>query len=309
MPAGTRESGGASDSTGASKHGGAAEVSKALASEASKAPASEASEAPASDTNAPAPALEAAVVAGAGLPRREIRDAQTARAMSHPVRIRLVEELVFRGPMTATELAERVGESPANTSWHLRQLARYGFIEEAGGGTGRQRPWRVIVQSNDFGEHAVDTETAAAAQATVDLWITREVEALRAWQRREAGEGEWARAAYLGLSMGWFTLDELRETGQAIYRLLEPYAARIGDPALRPSGSRPVRAVSWGFPADGGASEQVDAGASEPVDAGASEPVDAGASERADAGARVPAGASVPTEPGQSFPLTPPTTP
>jgi DNA-binding IclR family transcriptional regulator len=47
-------------------------------------------------------------------------------------------------PATATQLAERVGESPANCSWHLRQLARYGFVEEAGGGTGREGPWRPV---------------------------------------------------------------------------------------------------------------------------------------------------------------------
>src|SRR5258705_13054713 len=80
------------------------------------------------------------------IPRREIRDAETARALAHPVRIRIIEKLAFGGPLTATALSELIGESPANTSWHLRQLARYGFIEEAGGGSGRQRPWRVVVQ-------------------------------------------------------------------------------------------------------------------------------------------------------------------
>jgi DNA-binding transcriptional ArsR family regulator len=185
-----------------------------------------------------------------GLPRHEIRDAQTARALAHPVRIKVVEQLAFRGPMTATELSELVGESPANTSWHLRQLARYGFVEEAGGGTGRQRPWRIVVQSNEFGKDMMDAETIEASRATISLWLNNEFEALRRWQRQEADEPDWAQAAYLGLSLGWYTLQELDEVAKKITAILTPFAERIGDPALRPPGARPVRTVSWGIPAD-----------------------------------------------------------
>jgi DNA-binding transcriptional ArsR family regulator len=186
----------------------------------------------------------------AGLPRNEIKDAQTARALAHPVRIKIIEQLAFRGAMTATELSELIDESPANTSWHLRQLARYGFIEEAGGGTGRQRPWQMIVQSNTFGDPGADRETAAAVQATIDLWLTREVDALKAWQRREADEPEWSQAAYLSMGMGFYTLEELRTLGEQIGELLAPYFSRLTDPSSRPPGARPVRTVQWGVPAD-----------------------------------------------------------
>ncbi len=184
------------------------------------------------------------------LPRRAIRDAQTARALAHPVRIKLVEQLAFRGPKTATELAELVGESPANTSWHLRQLARFHFVEEAGGGTGRQRPWRLVLQSNEFAGAESDPETTAAAQITIDLWLSREFDALRAWQRSENNDPEWAAAAYLSLGLGWYTRDELHEVGRQILAILMPYFARIGDPDSRPPGARAVRTVQWGIPAD-----------------------------------------------------------
>ena len=52
------------------------------------------------------------------------------RALSHPLRVRLLDLLRFDGPSTATLLARRVGESSGATSYHLRQLARHGFIEE-----------------------------------------------------------------------------------------------------------------------------------------------------------------------------------
>ena len=50
--------------------------------------------------------------------------------------------------MTATQAGEALGESPANVSFHLRTLAKYGFVEEAPGGTGRQRPWRRVAQAH-----------------------------------------------------------------------------------------------------------------------------------------------------------------
>lgn len=59
------------------------------------------------------------------------------RALAHPVRSSLLELLIIDGPITATEAGERLGESPTTCSFHLRQLARYGFVEEAGGGPGR----------------------------------------------------------------------------------------------------------------------------------------------------------------------------
>ena len=63
---------------------------------------------------------------------RQIDDARTLKALAHPVRVALIETLSVEGPMTATEAGERIGESPTTCSFHLRQLAKYGFVEEAG---------------------------------------------------------------------------------------------------------------------------------------------------------------------------------
>ena len=62
---------------------------------------------------------------------RQLTDPKAMRAMAHPVRLALMEEINDAGTLTATEAAERVGESPSNCSFHLRQLAKYGFVEEA----------------------------------------------------------------------------------------------------------------------------------------------------------------------------------
>src|SRR3984957_13611496 len=88
---------------------------------------------------------------------REITDAQTMRALSHPVRIALIEALTVYGAMTATQVGERIGESSTTCSFHLRQLAKYGFVEEAGGGKGRARPWRMTSIGMSFSPSG-DTE-------------------------------------------------------------------------------------------------------------------------------------------------------
>src|SRR4051794_34065627 len=73
---------------------------------------------------------------------RRLSDPRELQALAHPVRLGIMELLTVAGPLTATELADRLDETPANCSWHLRKLAEHAFVEEAGGGIGRQRPWR-----------------------------------------------------------------------------------------------------------------------------------------------------------------------
>src|SRR5256886_16151225 len=72
----------------------------------------------------------------------ELTDPRALRAIAHPVRMRLVGLLRREGPLTATRAAELLGESSGTCSFHLRQLAPYGLVEEAGGGRGRGKPRR-----------------------------------------------------------------------------------------------------------------------------------------------------------------------
>ncbi len=74
--------------------------------------------------------------------RLNLTDPKAIRALAHPVRWALLEALGQAGTLTATQASEMLGESPANCAFHLRTLAKYGFVEEAGGGRGRERPWR-----------------------------------------------------------------------------------------------------------------------------------------------------------------------
>jgi DNA-binding transcriptional ArsR family regulator len=182
---------------------------------------------------------------------RTLRDPRALRAIAHRVRIRLLEELAL-GPATATELAERVGESPANCSWHLRQLARYGFVEEAGGGPGRRRPWKLVRRSHEWDEADEDPEVRLAGQALSKVFFARQDEVLHEWLDAAHTEPPpWREAAFVTQGAAWLTAEELVQIDQEIRPILRRHLDRIDDPARRPPGSRLVRFLMWGVPARG----------------------------------------------------------
>jgi DNA-binding transcriptional ArsR family regulator len=184
------------------------------------------------------------------IPSRQLRDPLALRAIAHPVRVALLEELALSGAATATELAERVGESPANCSWHLRQLARYGFVEEAGGGQGRQRPWRAVVQSNGWSDAESDEELATAGNVAAEVLLEHEVAALRSWRAAVRQEPrEWRDPPFVNTSLAWLTAAELTELSEQVRALLFAHLDRVADPSLRPPDARPIRFVAWGIPA------------------------------------------------------------
>lgn len=87
-----------------------------------------------SDSRPPQPPVDDSV---------DVRDPRALRALAHPLRMSLLAALRMDGPSTATRLAERLGESSGSTSYHLRQLAAFGFVEEVPGeGDARERWWR-----------------------------------------------------------------------------------------------------------------------------------------------------------------------
>src|SRR6476620_9214271 len=131
--------------------------------------------------NPPAQPAETGTGTGPKLPVRRVTDASTLRALSHPVRIQLIEALGTHGTMTATQVGELIGESPTTCSLHLRQLARYGMVEEAGGGKGRARPWRASSLGFSFASSQDELERDVAASALVHLIRARQLLPYREW--------------------------------------------------------------------------------------------------------------------------------
>jgi DNA-binding transcriptional ArsR family regulator len=181
---------------------------------------------------------------------RRITDAQTMRALAHPVRIALLEELVLGGALTATELGERIGESPTTCSFHLRQLAKYGFVEEAGGGKGRARPWRLTSIGISYGNVHDDPATEIAASALSRLVRERQLGRYWVWaETRGTYPLEWRDAANDSEHLFYLTAGELKALNQELYDLLLPrFRDRLTDPAQRPAGSVPVELLLFSFP-------------------------------------------------------------
>src|ERR1700735_2037628 len=96
--------------------------------------------------------------------KRELSDPQTMRALTHPVRLALLEALNLEGQLTATQAGELIGEPPNTCSFHFRQLAKYGFVEEAGPAPGRSRPWRSTTLRMHYTDLHDDPDTAVAAR-------------------------------------------------------------------------------------------------------------------------------------------------
>jgi len=195
-----------------------------------------------------------AAPAGARPPARSVKrltDPRALRALAHPTRLSLIGLLRRDGPMTATRAGELLGESSASCSFHLRQLAKYGLVEEAGGGHGRERPWRPTTQATSWPDVAEDPDLAAARDQLAAVLANRYFEHLLRWlQDRHLEPAEWQRAAHFGDSMLYVTADELAELGAAETALLDRFAPRLDHPELRPPGARQVTYLHLAFPGD-----------------------------------------------------------
>jgi DNA-binding transcriptional ArsR family regulator len=181
---------------------------------------------------------------------RRLSDPRELQALAHPVRLGIMELLTVSGPLTATELADRLDETPANCSWHLRKLAEHAFVEEAGGGIGRQRPWKVRSSGLAWDDVDATPGELRAGRALEELLLQRQVTRFQQarTQLLDDGERDWAEATASSQSASWLTAEELDGLNLEIRAVLERYADRLTDPAKRPAGSRLCELVSWGAP-------------------------------------------------------------
>lgn len=181
---------------------------------------------------------------------RRLSDPRELAALAHPVRIAIMELLTVSGPLTATELADRLDETPANCSWHLRKLAEHHFVEEAGGGVGRQRPWRITQVGLAWDEEDASPSQVRAGRALEQMMLERQISRFhqaRA-QLHDDGDAEWSSATTATQAASWLTVEELDELNLEIRAVLERHADRLADPAKRPAGSRLCELVAWGAP-------------------------------------------------------------
>jgi predicted ArsR family transcriptional regulator len=181
---------------------------------------------------------------------RKIADVRTLRALVHPVRVALIETLSLHGPMTATEVGELIGESPTTCSFHLRQLAKYGFVEEAGGGKGRARPWRMTSIGFSIAAPDDQPETALAGNVVARMFRERQLDRFGTWlETRSSYPARWRAAAFDGEYLFYVTAEELHRLNEELHaRLYERMHERLADPSKRPPGSLPVEVLLFSYP-------------------------------------------------------------
>ena len=175
--------------------------------------------------------------------REEADDIRAVRALAHPLRLELLDLLRFEAPATATLLARRVGESSGATSYHLRQLARYGFVEEdARNPKGRERWWRHRERRLALPRGEQGSATGSALLAAM---LRREAAALDRYLAQSERAPEWDDAAFFASRVCRLTPERLEELNRSTTALIDRLAA-AGDDA--PANTRQVRVIALGFP-------------------------------------------------------------
>jgi DNA-binding transcriptional ArsR family regulator len=165
-------------------------------------------------------------------------DARTLRGLAHPLRVRLLGMLRSDGPSTATALAGRLGLTSAATSYHLRQLAAYGFItEDAGRGQPRERWWRAAHRSTSISLAEVGDDPGTIEAGEVYLRGVGQVYA----QQVQAHLDElavlperWRAAGTLSDVLLRLTPEEATEVTARLWAVVEEYR-----PADAPLGEAP----------------------------------------------------------------------
>jgi DNA-binding transcriptional ArsR family regulator len=173
----------------------------------------------------------------------ELSDPKAIRALAHPLRLDLLDLLVATGPATAAQCGRILGASQASCSFHLRQLAKYGFVEDAGPGSDRrERQWRM--PDPHIRLPGGDAVTRQLRHVVVERAMQ---EILDYAARVDADDPEWNGGVLGGVAV--VSAAEALEIRAKWKELLEPYFARAVGSGLRlQPGQRYVRYFMAGTP-------------------------------------------------------------
>jgi len=170
---------------------------------------------------------------------RRVRDGDALKALAHPLRVALVNHLLATGPSTASDCADAVDSSASNCSWHLRRLAKFGFVERVEGTDGRERPWRATAVGFDFGGFDDDPTLRTQQDALLAVHVAEDNRLLQRFlDRQQELPKEWLDASSLhGYALN-VTPEELVGLVGIIDDLLRPYLVPVRQDA--PEGAAPV---------------------------------------------------------------------
>jgi predicted ArsR family transcriptional regulator len=158
-----------------------------------------------------------------------LSDPRVLRAIAHPVRTRILDELSASGPVRAADVARELGIPANQASFHLRQLAKYGLVEEAPeeARDRRDRVWRATA-AEGYSVNLSELAEAPGGKAAVEVFRSSKL----AWMHgvvdraftmsREEGRGVFATSDH-ALKL---TDEEAHALRQEIDDLIDSWAAR-----------------------------------------------------------------------------------
>ena len=188
----------------------------------------------------------------------QISDPRAIRALAHPLRLDLLDLLVAIGPATAAQCGRILGVPQSNCSFHLRQLAKYGFAVDAGPGSDRrERLWRMPDPRLSFRS---EDGAGPVSQRLQQVIVQRAMQAILDFGERQHTESApWRDAAGLVAGVAVMTAAEASDVKARCRALLEPYFARAvsGGLSLQP-GQRHVRVFLAGTPLPAPRADQED---------------------------------------------------
>jgi DNA-binding transcriptional ArsR family regulator len=172
-----------------------------------------------------------------------LRDPGALRALAHPARLMVVDEL-YQGPeRTASELARITDLTPSAMSYHLHALEKWGIIERGEAREdGRERPWRASGRSLRW-----DSEMSVADAAAQDViaagYLEQFRETFRRWSLVEATESDaWREVALLSRSFLWLTEEEAKALSAELSETIRKHI-QDRDAVEHPEGTRRVLCV------------------------------------------------------------------
>jgi DNA-binding transcriptional ArsR family regulator len=178
----------------------------------------------------------------------EVTNPRAMRAVAHPARLTILELLHEEGTANATECAKALGSSPQAASYHLRALAKWGFIKPAASDDGRESRWTLVAHTITFEHEPTDSpEFRSAAKLLGRRVLERDERYVAEYLDAEASfEPEWRKAATFSTGTLHLTSEELEELTQEVRQLFLRYERT--DPEDRPEGSRRVHVMFRGIP-------------------------------------------------------------
>ncbi|GAA1603869.1 MULTISPECIES: ArsR/SmtB family transcription factor [Kribbella] len=151
--------------------------------------------------------------------RLVITDPRAIRALAHPARQRVIDELFNGKVLTATECAELAGLTPSAMSYHLRALEKWGIVQRADeSADGRERPWKAPASSL-----VISGQSTTAGRLASQAMIRTAMDAVAEQFLEVDADDPWDDASSMSRSRLWLTEDEAKAFNEELNAVVDRY--------------------------------------------------------------------------------------